>query len=86
MQIQKKNFNKVLKILLNTKYKNLISSDYSFMPHEELGYMSHYFFYQNVLRKHYNILFKPEFDFNQTIKDIEGEIQEVNDKMKSIMS
>ena len=70
----KKNFNKVLKILLNTKYKNLISSDYSFMPHEELGYMSHYFFYQNVLRKDYNILFKSNFSFNQIIKKLNSKI------------
>ena len=70
----KKNFNKVLKILLNAKYKNLISSDYSFMPHEKLGYMSHYFFYQNVLRKDYNILFKSNYSFDQMIKKLNSKI------------
>ena len=70
----KKNFNKVLEILLNSKFKSLIGSDFSFMPQKNLGYMTHYFFYQNVLRKHYNILFKPEFDFNQTIKKLDSKI------------
>ena len=70
----KKNFNKVLEILLNKKFKSLISSDFSFMRQERLGYMTHYFFYQNVLRKHYNILFKSNLNFNQTIKKLDSKI------------
>ena len=70
----KKNFNKVLEILLNKKFKSLISSDFSFMQEERLGYMTHYFFYQNVLRKHYNILFKSNLNFNQTIKKLDSKI------------
>ena len=70
----KKNFNKVLEILLNKKFKSLISSDFSFMRQERLGYMTHYFFYQNVLRKHYNILFKSNLNFNQTIKELDSKI------------
>ena len=70
----KKNFNRVLEILLNSKYKNLIGSDFSFMPQERLGYMTHYFFYQNVLRKHYNILFKSDLNFSKTIKKLDSKI------------
>lgn len=70
----KKNFNKVLEILLNSKFKNLIGSDFSFMPQEKLGYMTHYFFYQNVLRKHYNVLFKSNLNFNHTIKKLDSKI------------
>ena len=70
----KKNFNKVLEILLNKKFKSLISSDFSFMQEERLGYMTHYFFYQNVLRKHYNILFKSNLNFNKTIKRLDNKI------------
>ena len=70
----KKNFNKVLKILLNKKFKSLVSSDFSFMRQERLGYMTHYFFYQNVLRKDYNILFKSNFSFNQIIKKLNSKI------------
>ena len=70
----RKNFNKVLEILLNKRFKSLISSDFSFMQQERLGYMTHYFFYQNVLRKHYNILFKSNLSFNQTIKKLDSKI------------
>ena len=70
----RKNFNKVLEILLNKRFKSLISSDFSFMQQESLGYMTHYFFYQNVLRKHYNILFKSNLSFNQTIKKLDSKI------------
>jgi len=70
----KKNFNKVLEILLNKRFKSLISSDFSFMQQERLGYMTHYFFYQNVLRKHYNVLFKSNLNFNQTIKKLDSKI------------
>jgi len=70
----KKNFNKVLEILLNSKYKSLIGSDFSFMPQDKLGYMTHYFFYQNVLRKNYNILFKSNLNFSKTIKRLDNKI------------
>ena len=40
----KKNFNKFLQILLNHKYRNYISSDFSFTQNKELGYMTHFFF------------------------------------------
>ena len=70
----KKNFNRVLEILLNSKYKNLIGSDFSFMPQDKLGYMTHYFFYQNVLRKDYNILFKSNLNFSKTIKKLDSKI------------
>ena len=70
----KKNFNKVLEILLNSKFKSLIGSDFSFMPQDKLGYMTHYFFYQNVLRKDYNILFKPNLNFGKTIKKLDTKI------------
>ena len=70
----KKNFNKFLQIVLNKKYKNFLGSDYSFMPHDNLGYMTHYFFYQNVLRENYNILFNSNIKFNQMIKQLDRKI------------
>ena len=60
--------------MLNSKFKNLIGSDYSFMPNEKLGYMTHYFLYQNVLREHYNILFKDNTNFNKLIKYLDSKI------------
>ena len=70
----KKNFNKFLQIVLKKKYRNFIGSDFSFMPHEDLGYMTHYFFYQNVLRENYNILFDRNIKFNQVIKQLDKKI------------
>ena len=36
--------------------------------------MTHYFFYQNVLRKDYNILFKSNLNFSKTIKKLDSKI------------
>ena len=44
------------------------------MPHDNLGYMTHYFFYQNVLRENYNILFDSNIKFNQMIKQLDKKI------------
>jgi len=44
------------------------------MPQDKLGYMTHYFFYQNVLRKDYNILFKSNLNFTKTIKKLDSKI------------
>ncbi len=70
----KKNFSNFLNILLNKKFRNFIGSDYSFMPHDNLGYMTHYFFYQNVLRENYNLLYDPHIKFNQLIKKLDKKI------------
>ncbi len=70
----KKNFNKFLQILLNHKYRNYISSDFSFTQYNELGYMTHFFFYQNVLRKDYNIFFSSKQKFSKIIKDLDTKI------------
>ena len=70
----KKNFNKFLDILLNAKFKNYISSDFSFIPYQDLGYMSHFFFYQNLLRKDYNILFENKKNFKKMIKVLDSKI------------
>jgi hypothetical protein len=70
----KKNFSKFLQIVLNKKYRNFIGSDFSFMPHNDLGYMTHYFFYQNVLRENYNMLFDPNIGFNKMIKQLDKKI------------
>ena len=44
------------------------------MPHDNLGYMTHYFFYQNVLRENYNLLYDPHIKFNQLIKRLDKKI------------
>ncbi len=70
----KKNFNKFLQILLNNKYRNYISSDFSFVQNQELGYMTHFFFYQNVLGKYYKKFFLPNQKFSELIKKIDSKI------------
>lgn len=70
----KKNFNKFLQILLNHKYRNYISSDFSFTQNQELGYMTHFFFYQNVLRKYYKKFFLPNQKFSKLIDQIDSKI------------
>jgi len=57
----KKNFNKFLDIMLNFKNRYLIGSEYSFVPHKNLGYMTYIFFCQNLLRNDYNIMYNPEY-------------------------
>lgn len=70
----KKNFNKFLQILLDHKYRHYISSDFSFTQNQELGYMTHFFFYQNVLRKYYEKFFLPNQNFSKLIKKIDSKI------------
>ena len=70
----KKNFNKFLQILLNHKYKNYISSDYSFTQNQELGYMTHFFFYHNVARKYYEQFFLSDQNFYKLTKIMNSKI------------
>ena len=64
----KVNFNEFLKIILNFKYRNTIGSDYSFIPHKNIGYMTFSFFLQNAMRKDYQMLFDTSFKFSKIIK------------------
>ena len=48
------------------------------MPQDKLGYMTHYFFYQNVLRKDYNILFKPNLNFGKTNDKVYSDLTSEN--------
>ena len=41
----KKNFNKFLAIMLNFKNRQMIGSEYSFVPFNNLGYMTYIFFF-----------------------------------------
>ena len=70
----KKNFNEFLNILLNFDLRNIVSSDYSFVPHENLGFMTFSFFLQNVLRKDYNILFYTEKNLEKILDNINKKI------------
>ena len=70
----KDNFNKFLTIMLNTKYKNYISSDYSFINNENLGYMSFFFITQNVLIKDYKILYNSNKNLNNILKIIDSKV------------
>ena len=70
----KKNFNKFLQILLNQKYKNYVSSDFSFTQNQEIGYMTYHFFYQNVLRDYYKKIFLPHQNFSKLIRKIDTKI------------
>ena len=70
----KKNFNKFLQILLNHKYKNYVSSDFSFTQNQELGYMTNFFLYHNVPRYYYNKIFLPNQKFYKLIKKMDDHI------------
>tara|TARA_B110000008_G_scaffold273435_1_gene307684 strand:- start:102 stop:953 length:852 start_codon:yes stop_codon:yes gene_type:complete len=70
----KKNFNKFLQILLNHKYKNYLSSDFSFTQNQKLGFMTYSFFYQNAPRKYHKKNFLPNQNFSKLIKEIDSKI------------
>ena len=70
----KKNFNKFIDIMLNFKFRNLVSSDYSFIPHKNFGYMTFIFFSHHVLRKDYKALFNSNKKLEQLINDIDSKI------------
>ena len=63
----KKNFNEFLNIMLNFKNRQIIGSNYSFVPFEDLGYMTYVFFSQNVLRKNYNKIYNSSYKFNEVL-------------------
>ena len=64
----KKNFNKFLDIMLNFKNRYIIGSEYSFVPFENLGYMTYIFFSQNMLRKNYNIMYDSDYKLHEILK------------------
>ena len=63
----KKNFNKFLGIMLNFKNRLMIGSEYSFVPFENLGYMTYIFFSQNVLRKNYNVVYNSNYKLKEIL-------------------
>tara|TARA_Y100000389_G_scaffold156601_1_gene157526 strand:+ start:868 stop:1686 length:819 start_codon:yes stop_codon:yes gene_type:complete len=63
----KKNFNKFLDIMLNFKNRQMIGSEYSFVPFENLGYMTYIFFTQNVLRRNYNVVYNSSYKLDEII-------------------
>ena len=63
-----------MQILLDHKYRHYISSDFSFTQNQELGYMTHFFFYQNVVRKYYEKFFLPNQKFSKLIKKMDTKI------------
>jgi len=67
----KKNFNIFLKILLNFNYRNIVSSDFSFIPHKKLGYMTYYFLTQNVSKKYYENLYTSNKKFSLILKNLD---------------
>ena len=54
--------------MLNFNKRYLISSEYSFVPFENLGYMTYIFFSQNVLRKNYNIMYDRRYNLLDVLK------------------
>ena len=65
----RKNFNEFLNIMLNSKKRYLIGSEYSFVPFKDLGYMTYIFFSQNVLRKNYNIMYDSKYKLRKVLTD-----------------
>ena len=63
----KKNFNKFLDIMLSFKNRYLIGSEYSFVPHRNLGYMTYIFFCQNLLRSDYNIMYLSKYSLSKIL-------------------
>ena len=70
----KKNFNLFVEILLNFKYKNVVSSDFSFVPHKDLGYMTYYFLIQNISIKDYKILYNSNKKFSSILKFLDKKL------------
>lgn len=70
----KKNFNLFLKILLNFNHRNIVSSDFSFIPHKKLGYMTYYFLTQNVSKEYYKNLYNSNKKFPVILKSLDKKI------------
>lgn len=70
----KKNFNHFVEILLNYKYRNIISSDFSFIPHKNLGYMTYYFLTQNISKKDYKKLYYSNEKFSSILKFLDNRL------------
>ena len=70
----KKNFNKFVNIMLNLKFRNLVSSDYSFIPYKNFGYMTFVFFSHHVLKKDYEVLFESNKKLEDVINFIDSKI------------
>ena len=70
----KKNFNHFVEILLNYKYRNIISSDFSFIPHKNLGYMTYCFLTQNISKKDYKRLYYSNEKFSSILKFLDSRL------------
>ena len=70
----KKNFNHFVEILLNFKYRNIISSDFSFIPHKNLGYMTYYFLTQNISKKYYKKLYYSNENLSSILKFLDNRL------------
>ena len=70
----KKNFNIFLRILLISKNRNMVSSDYSFIPHKELGYMTYYFITHNVSKKYYKNLYNSDLKLTSILKNLDKKL------------
>jgi hypothetical protein len=70
----KENFNLFLKILLNFEHRNNVSSDFSFIPHKKLGYMTYYFLIQNISKKYYRNLYNSDQKFTLILKNLDKKI------------
>ena len=71
----KNNFNQFLKILLDFKYRNLVSSDYSFIPHKNLGFMTYYFLAHNLSKKHFENLYSSEQELSLILKYLDKKLE-----------
>jgi len=70
----KKNFNLFIEILLNYKYRNIISSDFSFITHKDLGYMTYCFLTQYISIKFYKELYNPNYKFSFILKFLDKKL------------
>ena len=70
----KKNFNLFIEILLNYKYRNIIGSNFSFITHKDLGYMTYYFLTQNVSKKYYENLYSSNKKFSLILKNLDEKV------------
>ena len=55
--------------MLDFKNRYKIGSEYSFVPFENLGYMTYIFFCQNMLRENYNIVYNSSYKLKDIIKN-----------------
>tara|TARA_B100000575_G_C23123690_1_gene650658 strand:+ start:1103 stop:1918 length:816 start_codon:yes stop_codon:yes gene_type:complete len=71
----KNNFNKFLEIILKFEHRSLIGSDYSFISHKNLGFMTYNFLVHNVPKNYYKNLYNNRTTFSSILKNLNKKLE-----------